>query len=88
MRTTIDIPEYLMKKAKMKAVSEGITMKELFTRILEKEVSAETPGLEPAPWKKLHGKGSASKLTPEESPFEDYSGPDWITGIQVNDPDK
>lgn len=87
MRTTIDIPVYLMKKAKMKAVSEGITMKELFTKILEKEVSGETPGLEPAPWEKLHGKGSASKLTPEESAFEDYSGPDWITGIQVNDPD-
>ena len=85
MRTTIDLPEQLMKKAKIKAVSEGVTLKELFTRILEKEVSGETAELESAPWKKLHGKGSASKLTPEESPFEDYAGPDWNYGIQVND---
>ena len=38
MRTTIDISNELMKKAKIHAVKEGITLKELFTRLLEKEV--------------------------------------------------
>jgi len=38
MRTTIDISDELMKKAKIHAVKEGITLKELFTRLLEKEV--------------------------------------------------
>ena len=38
MRTTLDISDELMKKAKIHAVMEGITLKELFTRLLEKEV--------------------------------------------------
>ena len=38
MRTTIDISDELMKKANIHAVKEGITLKELFTRLLEKEV--------------------------------------------------
>ena len=38
MRTTIDISDELMKKAKIHTVKEGITLKELFTRLLEKEV--------------------------------------------------
>ena len=38
MRTTIDISDELIKKAKIHAVKEGITLKELFTRLLEKEV--------------------------------------------------
>ena len=40
MRTTIDISDDLMKKAKIHAVKEGITLKQLFTKLLEKEVGA------------------------------------------------
>ena len=42
MRTTIDISDDLMKKAKIHAVKEGITLKELFTRLLEKEVGVDS----------------------------------------------
>lgn len=42
MRTTIDILDDLMKKAKIHAVKEGITLKQLFTRLLEKEVGADS----------------------------------------------
>jgi septation ring formation regulator EzrA len=42
MRTTIDISDDLMKKAKKHAVKEGITLKQLFTRLLEKEVGADS----------------------------------------------
>ena len=42
MRTTIDISDVLMKKAKIHAVKEGITLKQLFTRLLEKEVGADS----------------------------------------------
>jgi hypothetical protein len=87
MRTTIDIPEQLMKRAKMKAVEEGISLKELFTRSLEKELSEGTPSPEAAPWKKPHGQGTAASLGPEESGFDDYSGPDWHYGTQLNEPD-
>ncbi len=87
MRTTIDIPDPLMKKAKMKAVEQGITLKEFFTQLLEKELQSGPTGQEPAPWKKLKGKGSASSIKPEESAFDDYSGPDWNHAVQVNEPD-
>ena len=42
MRTTIDISDDLMKKAKIHAVKEGITLKQLFTKLLEKEVGADS----------------------------------------------
>ena len=42
MRTTIDISDDSMKKAKIHAVKEGITLKQLFTRLLEKEVGADS----------------------------------------------
>jgi septation ring formation regulator EzrA len=42
MRTTIDLSDDLMKKAKIHAIKEGITLKELFTRLLEKEVGADS----------------------------------------------
>ncbi|MFU8861218.1 MAG: hypothetical protein ACNA8K_12445 [Cyclonatronaceae bacterium] len=79
-----------MKKAKLKAVEEGITLKEFFIRSLEKELhGGGTPGTGPgkAPWKQLLGQGSAEGLLPEESGFEGYSGPDWHSGIHTNEPD-
>lgn len=85
MRTTIDLPDKLMKEAKKKAIEEGITLKELFTRTLEKELAAGAPASK-APWKQLHGKGSANKLQPEDSGFDGYSGPDWHHAVQVNEP--
>jgi hypothetical protein len=87
MRTTIELPDDLMKKAKKRAVDEGITLKELFTRSLEHELSdkdSETA----APWKKLRGSGSSNSLSPEDSGFEGYTGPDWNHSIQVNEPEK
>lgn len=85
MRTTIDIPDDLMKKAKKKAIEEGITLKELFTKTLEKELATST-GSGNTPWKKLMGTGSANQLSPQDSGFEGYSGPDWNHSIQVNEP--
>lgn len=85
MRTTIDLPDKLMKKAKKKAIEEGITLKELFTRTLEKELSTEIPG-QATPWKQLHGKGTSHNLQPEDSGFDGYSGPDWNHAVQANEP--
>ncbi len=39
MRTTIELPDEILKKAKIKAVEEGISLKQLFTRALERELS-------------------------------------------------
>ncbi len=41
MRTTIELPDEILKKAKIKAVQEGISLKQLFTRALEKELDPE-----------------------------------------------
>jgi hypothetical protein len=90
MRTTIELPDHIMKKAKIKAVEEGISLKEFFIRSLEKELQGSGtpgPGAGKAPWKQLIGQGSAEGLSPEESGFEDYSGPDWHSDIRLNEPD-
>ena len=42
MRTTIDVSDDLMKKAKTHAVQQGITIKQLFTRLLEQELGVES----------------------------------------------
>ncbi len=72
----------------MKAVEENITLKELFIRSLENELGGNKMKPSDAPWKKLQGKGSASGLSPSDSGFEGYSGPDWNYSIQVNEPDE
>jgi hypothetical protein len=88
MRTTIDLPDSILKKAKMKAIEENITLKELFIRSLENELesSEKSKQIYKAPWKKLQGKGSASNLSPSDSGFEGYAGPDWNHSIGVNEP--
>lgn len=37
MRTTLDIPDVLFKKAKLQAVHEGVPLKDVITRALERE---------------------------------------------------
>jgi len=41
MRTTIDLPDQLFKKAKIEAIERGVSLKELFIQALEKELSSE-----------------------------------------------
>ena len=53
MRTTIDLPDKLLKQAKIKAVTEGITLKQLFVRCLERELEgAQSPEVDAADQKK------------------------------------
>ncbi len=40
MRTTIDLPDDLMKSAKIRAVEEGISLKQLFIRALNTELNS------------------------------------------------
>ncbi|MDQ8188169.1 hypothetical protein [Pelagicoccus sp. SDUM812002] len=39
MRTTIDLPDELVRRAKSLAARKGLTLKTLFTRALQKETS-------------------------------------------------
>lgn len=42
MRTSIDLPEALFRKAKLEAIHRNITLKELITNALQKEIGAES----------------------------------------------
>ncbi len=85
MRTTIDIPDHLMKKARIKAIEEGITLKKFLTNCLENELTESSGKKSEKPWKALRGQGSADQLKPEDSGFQGYTGPDWNHSLSVND---
>lgn len=70
MRTSVDIPDDLMKKAKIKAIEEEISLKELIIRGLKKELG-DLPEEKENPWKDLRGRGSAIGLRPNDSGFKD-----------------
>jgi hypothetical protein len=46
MRTTFDIPDEVFKKVKLIAVQEGISLKQVVTRALEREAKSETVSLQ------------------------------------------
>jgi hypothetical protein len=85
MRTSFDLPDTLFTEAKIKAAKEGISMKDLFTRAIQKELSAASsaPGGEPV-WKQLYGTGKAPHA-PDSSGFDTYYEPDWPSSFQVNE---
>lgn len=44
MRTTLEIPDAVFKKTKLKAVHEGVPLKVVVTRALEREVGGDSDG--------------------------------------------
>lgn len=84
MRTTIDLPDNLMKAAKVKALEQGVSLKSFFTRALKNELDKENSASS-KPWKKLQNMGSTKGLSAQSSGFEGYAGPDWNTGFHVNE---
>jgi len=48
MKTTIDIPDPLYRRAKIHAVETGRTLKDLVLTSLDKELSSQNPGPAPA----------------------------------------
>ena len=84
MRTSLDIPDQLLKKAKLEAIERGVSFKDLVIQALERELTTE-PTSGTSFWKSLRGKGSASGIEAETSGFDGYLGPDWTHAIHVND---
>ena len=58
-----------MKKAKIKAVEEEISFKELIIRALENEIGRAEEKNE-TPWEDLRGRGTAGGLRPNDSGFK------------------
>jgi hypothetical protein len=48
MRTTVDVPSELLRRAKALAAARGESLKTLFTRAVAAEVGAATEGLSPS----------------------------------------
>ncbi len=88
MRTTIDLPDDLMKKVKVKAAREGITLKELFIKSLQNELESERSMKSTKEiLKKLRSLGSAEGLDPQEAAFEGEIDPEKDFFFHVNEPD-
>ena len=54
MKTTIEIPDPLFRRAKAAAATRGITLKQLMTEAVEQNLRAGRVAGPPA-WKQLHG---------------------------------
>lgn len=61
MRTTLELPDELLRKAKIAAVQRGTTLKELMTHALEREV--EMPVETTKPRQRMHFPIFTSKST-------------------------
>lgn len=76
MKTTIELPDSLFKKAKIESAKKGISLKDLFISALEKELNQEKISANEFPWKELLNSGSSKELAPSDSGFEGYEEPD------------
>lgn len=88
MKTTIEIPETTLRRARNLAAAKGITLKQLVTDAIEDKVSngdKKSKSGEPA-WMKLHGEFAKSKAMRAEtrriqkiidSEFERIDLKDW-----------
>ena len=54
MKTTIELPDQLLRRAKALAANEGRTLKELFSEALEERLRGGATPAQPA-WKSLSG---------------------------------
>ena len=88
MRTTFDLPDELVKKAKIKAIDEGVPLKVIVARALKKEV---TQPLDPNRPEKVRRALEAIRRLPEDSKPVWDCPPEtsfWNEDEKVNPPEK
>ena len=84
MKTTLDLPEDLFKRAKIFAISHGFTFKDLVSEALEEKMSIPKSAAQ-KPWMKLAGVANTPELREElarmekiiEENFEQIEDEDW-----------
>jgi hypothetical protein len=54
MKTTVELPDHLLRRAKAAAATRGVSLKEFFTEAVERGLRAQARPTKPA-WKELHG---------------------------------
>jgi hypothetical protein len=55
MKTTLEIPDAILRRAKMQAAREGATLRAVVTRSLEAELERDNVTSSQAPWRKHFG---------------------------------
>lgn len=88
MRTTVNIPDELMKKAKVKAIEEGITFKDLVIKSLSNELKTSQTKENEMPWKALKGTVDTKDLEPGDKAFDENWEPESEFFFYVNERDK
>ena len=72
MKTTLELPDGLFRRAKSAAVHEGVTLKQLFTEALESRLEANKsmPGGKAAAPRWMRAYGALRHLRPERKRIE------------------
>jgi hypothetical protein len=65
MKTTIEIPDLLFRKAKSRAAERGLSLKELVTEALQEKLAARTGRASPAEPAWMEGFGRLRRLRKE-----------------------
>ena len=65
MKTTIEIPDLLFRKAKSKAAERGQTLKQLVTEALQEKLAAEASKVQQGEPEWMHGFGKLRRLRNE-----------------------
>lgn len=55
MKTTIELPDALFRRAKAEAATQGIPLKRLVQDAIERRLASSAAGSAAAPWKRLLG---------------------------------
>jgi hypothetical protein len=84
VKTTLEFPDKVFRKAKARAAERGIPLRQLVTEALEKELRETTPNSGEKPWMKsfgalrhLHKENvRIQKIIDEE--FETIDPEDWV----------
>ena len=87
MKTTIELPDELFKKAKLTAIQNGTSLKELFIKALENELAPkEILKSQELPWKSLLNSGTVQDNLENCGGFDEYKIDDSISYLSVNEP--
>lgn len=65
MKTTIEIPDLLFRKAKSKAAERGQSLRQLVTEALQEKLAARTSGIGPGAPEWMQGFGKLRQLRKE-----------------------
>lgn len=65
MKTTIELPDPLFRRAKSKAAESGMTMKQFFTEAIQDKLARKSPGSTAGQPAWMHGFGKLRRLRKE-----------------------